>query len=74
MDGHKEVYSAITDIWHLWKKYGSEKLGDAQWEAFLREGQGLRMKHETAGDEVDMFFRDLFMALQKYYGRKETGQ
>ncbi len=74
MDEKRQVYGAITDIWHLWKKYGGGRLEDRQWESFLLDGQQMRKKHEAAGKEADMLFRDLFMALQEYYRRKEVGQ
>lgn len=73
MDGHRQVFEAITDIWHLWKKYGSCRLDDRKWEALIQEGQQMHKKHEAVDPEVDLFFRDMFMALQKYYERKEPG-
>lgn len=71
MDGPRQVYEAISDIWRLWKKYGSGRLNDRQWESLISEGQQLHKKHEAVDQEVDLFFRDMFMALQKYYEWKE---
>lgn len=73
MDGNRQVYEAISDIWHLWKKYGSGQLDDRQWEGLIREGQQLHKKHEAVDTEVDLFYRDMVMALQNYYKRKEPG-
>lgn len=70
MDGYRQMYEAITDIWKLWKKYGSDQLSDSQWEAFAQEGQQLHKKHESVDPKIDQFFRDMFMALQNYYRRK----
>lgn len=72
MDGHRQVFEAVTDIWNLWKKYGSRRLDDQKWEALIREGQQMHKKHEAVNPEVDLFFRDMCMALQKYYSRKEA--
>lgn len=71
MDGYRQMYEAITDIWGLWKKYGNGRLNDVQWEAFLNDGQQIQKKHAAVDDQTDQFFRDMFVALRKYYERKK---
>lgn len=71
MSEAKQVYEIITDIWHLWKKYGDHQLTADQWDAFINDGQRMHKKHEAVSDQIDSFFRDMFMALQNYYERKE---
>lgn len=73
MNDFKQVYDAITDIWKLRKKYGGEWLDDVKWKQFIDEGKKLHRKWETASPDTDQLFRDMFLALQNYYRRKEKG-
>lgn len=70
MEELKIMYEIITAIWKLCKKYGSRRLTCEQWAIFTEEGKALRERFRQNGDEFDLLYRGLFMALQDYYIRK----
>lgn len=49
MDEMKVIYQIQTEIWHLFKKYGTDRLNDAVWDRLLDEGNQL---HKNTGQST----------------------
>lgn len=74
MEELKLVYEIITAIWKLCKKYECRRLTCEEWESFVEDGMALREQFSQKGEDCDVLFRGLFMALQDYYRRKEKNE
>lgn len=71
MDELKIIYELITSIWKLIKKYGTNRLTDEQWEAFVEDGNESRKNFLAKGEQYDLLYRGMFSAVQNYYIRKK---
>lgn len=72
MDELKTLYHIQTEIWHLFKKYGTDRLNDAAWDRLLDEGNQLHKKYRAVNQDMERLFDDMYIALRKYYQRRET--
>lgn len=72
MDELKPLYHIQTEIWHLFKKYGTDRLNDAAWDRLLDEGNQLHKKYRAVNQDMERLFDDMYIALRKYYQRRET--
>lgn len=70
MEEKKIVYEIIISIWNLAKGHGFEKLNDEQWESLVEKSMTERDKFKQHGENIDLLFRQMYMALQNYYERK----
>lgn len=61
------VYRVVVDTWRLAAKYVFRKLGDSDWEDFIRDGQKLVTKYRTDDAAVERLCRDILLAFQKFY-------
>ena len=50
-----------------------EKLTDEQWEKFVEDGYALQAKYRKVSRNAELLMRDMFRAVQEYYGRKKEG-
>lgn len=73
MEEKKIVYEVILSIWSLAKEHGFEKLTDEQWESLIEKASIERYKFKQHGENIDLLFRQTYMALQDYYERKKNG-
>ena len=71
MDELKTLYQIQTEIWHLFKKYGTDRLNDAGWDGLLKDGNQLLKKYRALNSDMGQLFEDMYIALRKYYQRKE---
>ncbi len=53
MDEMKVIYQIQTEIWHLFKKYGTDRLNDAVWDRLLDEGNQLHKKYRAVNPTWD---------------------
>ena len=72
MDEMKVIYQIQTEICHLFKKYGTDRLNDAVWDRLLDEGNQLHKKYRAVNPDMGQLFEDMYIALRKYYQRRET--
>lgn len=73
MDELRIVYQIQTDIWHFFKKYGVEHLEEDKWDELYRDGDRLLKKYRAVNPDMGQLFEDMYIALRKYYQRKEIG-
>mgnify|MGYP000693567215 FL=1 len=73
MDELRIVYQIQTDIWHFFKKYGVERLEEDKWDELYRDGDRLLKKYRALNSDMGQLFEDMYIALRKYYQRKEIG-
>lgn len=66
------VYMLVVDIWRLAAKFGFCRMGDSEWEEFVRSGQKLVIRYRSQGDAIERLCRDMLNAVQDFYKRKET--
>ncbi len=66
------VYRLVVDIWRLAAKFGFRKMGDDEWEDFVRSGQKLVIRYHSQGDAMEKLCRDMLNAIQRFYERKGT--
>lgn len=64
------IYMAVVDTWRLAAGFGFRRLGDGEWEDFIRSGQKLATRYRSHGQAVERLCRDLFAAFQEYYRQK----
>jgi len=69
MDELKTVYDMITRIWRMYRKYGSRRLTDEEWNEFISTGQQFHEEYKQCDKNTELLFRDMFAALQNYYER-----
>ena len=72
MDEKKIVYEIILSIWNLAKEHGFDKLTDEQWESLVEKAMSEREKFNQYGENIDLLFRQMYMALQNYYESKKS--
>jgi len=70
MDEKKIVYDVVLSVWNLAKEHGFEKLTDEQWDSLVEKATIERDKFKQHGENIDLLFRQMYMALQNYYERK----
>lgn len=73
MDEKKIVYDVVLSVWNLAKEHGFEKLTDKQWESLVEKAMKDRERFNQYGENIDLLFRQMYMALQNYYERKKNG-
>lgn len=74
MDELKQIYQIILSIWQLFKRYGTKKLTDDEWEALIDESNKAVKEWRKRGELLERLYRDMFMAVSNYYERKGTKQ
>lgn len=67
------IYRMMVDIWRLASKYNFCKMGDKEWEDFIRSGQKLAMRYRPQGEAVEKLCRALFSAFQDFFEKFDTG-
>lgn len=72
MDELKTLYQIQTEIWHLFKKYGVKRLKEDEWDELYREGDQVLKKYRALNSDMEQLFEDMYIALRKYYQRRET--
>ena len=72
MDELKTLYQIQTEIWHLFKKYGVKRLKEDEWDELYREGDQVLKKYRAHNSDMGQLFEDMYIALRKYYQRRET--
>ena len=70
MDEKKLVYEVIISIWEMFKKYGFEKLTDAQWESLIEDAEIKRKEFKEKGDQIELLFSVMFCCIENYYEGK----
>ena len=70
MDEKKLVYEVIISIWEMFKKYGFEKMSDAQWENFIEDAEIKRKEFKEKGELIELLYRDMFLCIENYYEEK----
>lgn len=67
------VYRVVVDSWRLAAKYAFRRMGDGDWQDFIRDGQKLILKYRAEGVAVERLCRDLLDAFQTFMSRSEKG-
>ena len=70
MDEKKLVYEVIISIWEMFKKYGFEKISDAQWENLIEDAEIKRKEFKEKGELIELLYRDMFLCIENYYEEK----
>lgn len=63
------VYKVVVDSWRLAAKYGFRRMGDGDWQDFIKDGQNLILRYRAEGYEMERLCRDLLDAFQQFYKR-----
>lgn len=61
------VYRMVVDVWRLAAKYGFRKMGDDEWDGFVRSGQELVTRYRSQGGAMERLCRDMLAAFQELY-------
>lgn len=61
------VYRIVVDMWRLAARYGFRRMGDGEWESFIRNGERLAAKYRSGDAGLEHLCRDMFAAFQKLY-------
>ena len=61
------VYMLVVDVWRLAVRFGFQKMGDSEWEAFIDNGTKLVMRYQKKGEAMERLCRDMFSAFQSFY-------
>lgn len=67
------VYRVVVDTWRLAAKYGFRKMGDGDWEDFIRTGQKLVLRYRAEGEAMERLCRDILDAFQALLKGTGTG-
>lgn len=71
MEEKKIVYQIVIDLWNLAKEFNFQRLSDKEWELLVEKGMKLREKFVQYGTDIDLFYREMYRALENYYERKK---
>lgn len=70
MDDRKAFLEIFNDIWSLMEISGYGSLDEEKWEKFLDYGENLMKKYREYSVDQEELFRGIYMAVQKFYERK----
>lgn len=70
MEDRKAFLEIFNDIWSLMEVSGYGSLDDGRWGKFLEYGENLMKKYREYSAGQEELFRDIYMAVQKFYERK----
>ena len=62
-----KVYRIVVDTWRLALKYNFRKMGDRDWEDFIRNGQKLVLRYRADSAAMQRLCRDILDAFQRFY-------
>lgn len=72
---HGRIKNSISDsdgYMAFFKKYGVKRLGEDKWDELYRDGERLLKKYRAVNPDMGQLFEDMYIALRKYYQRRET--
>lgn len=67
------IYMVVVDVWRLAAKFDFRKMGDDEWEDFIRSGQKLVMRYRPRGEAVERLCRTLLDVFQAFLADKDKG-
>ncbi len=65
------VYRLVVDIWRLAAKYNFRRMGDDEWESFIRDGEKLAARYRNEDARLERLCRDMFAAFQELYQKMD---
>ena len=65
------VYRIVVDMWRLAARYGFRRMGDGEWESFIRDGERLAARYRSEDARLERLCSDMFDAFQKLYQKMD---
>ncbi len=65
------VYRLVVDVWRLAARYGFRRMGDKEWEGFIRDGEKLAARYRNEDARLERLCRDMFAAFQELYQKMD---